>query len=222
MSTTSGVEDCSLAGGAAPAGQQLERPLAEEPLEPLGGRLDVLQVLLDELPVDDVRLSPGLDRRDAVLQPGDAREPARPPVAEPLAPGGLHLRLHRERDVHVDRGAHLHPLEGGRRHPDDGHWMVVDPDRPTDDARVAPEAAPPEAVSQHDHRVRGGRAVVLGREEAAQGRAQAEDLPKSVHAKPPVCALAGAPTRRGMSQMRARAAGEAFRRRLSDLPARDL
>jgi hypothetical protein len=163
-------------GGAAPARHQLERLLEEARLVGPRHALGVGRVFLEELAVDEVGRRGGLLRRDAVGEAGHADEPAGAPVAEPQSPGGLHLPLHREGDVDVDRAGHLDAVEGGRGHADDGHGVVVDGDEPAHDPGVAAEATLEEGVPQDDDRVAGGDAVVVGGEEPAQGGAEAEDL----------------------------------------------
>ena len=126
MSTTSGVLDWSRRPEVPrPPGRSSSGLLQEARPQALRRVLEVGEVLLEQLAVGHVGGRGGHLAGDAVLEAGHAGEPARAPLAELPAPGGLHLELHRERDVDVDRGAHLDPVEAGRGHPDDGHRVVV-------------------------------------------------------------------------------------------------
>ena len=162
ISTTSGVPDWSRRPDVPrPPGSSSSDFLRKRVRRLSDAALEVRQVLLEQLRVDDVRRGARLGQRDPVLQARHAHEPARTPLAEALAPGGLHLLLHRDRHVDVDRRAHLDAVEAGRGDADDRHRVAVDADRLADDLRVAAEAALEEAVTQDDDGMGRGCAVVL-------------------------------------------------------------
>ena len=89
--------------------------------------------------------------RDAGLQPPEQVHAAH--AFDDLAP--------LERDRQVDVGAAPH--EALRHHADDGAVDVVQAQLPAEHVRIAAELPLPEAIAEHDHRLRAGPGVGGGR-----------------------------------------------------------
>ena len=70
----------------------------------------------------------------------------------------------------VNDGAWDHPIEACRCDSDDLEVTLVDADRPTDDVRVGTEAALPQSVADHSHRVAVRYRILLRAEESAEER----------------------------------------------------
>ena len=105
-------------------------------------------------------------RRDAV---GEAAEDLqREMLAALLRRQVRHLR---ERNPEIGAERELHPF---RHHADDGRRHVVDPDRASEDRRIAAVARLPDAVAENRHRRR-ARLVVVGQETAAEQRPLADE-----------------------------------------------
>ena len=70
------------------------------------------------------------------------------------------------------------PRKRGRSHAEHGEALAVELDHAADDGRARAEAAPPQAVAQHDHGVSAELLVLRGREgeRAAGGGADAQHV----------------------------------------------
>ena len=117
------------------------------------------------------RLQPGLRafRRDAIFQPGVQLHPPEAAAID-LQPRGSQLRLHRDRCVDLRRVSEVHAREPCLHHSDHLEGIVVDLHRLADDRGIACEARLPVPVREHGVRRSAQRAIVVGREEAPQGR----------------------------------------------------
>ena len=69
--------------------------------------------------------------------------------------------MHRHRDEQLCRLTDVRTIEPPGRDADDGHRLSVRDEGPTDNARVAGEAAAPVGVAQHDQRMATRRPVVV-------------------------------------------------------------
>src|SRR5271165_1363552 len=76
---------------------------------------------------------------------GDPTQPAAP-VLEAVRMG-RHFRLHHDGNENFRGGSQFHAVKTGLRDSDNAHRVTVEVDRSTDDAAVAVEVAPPEAVA---------------------------------------------------------------------------
>src|SRR5580658_4278635 len=87
---------------------------------------------------------------DAGLEASVRSDPTQPaaPVLEAVRMW-RHLRLHHDGNENLRRDTQFHAVKTGLRDPDNGHRVTVEVDRSADDAAVAVEVAPPEAVAEY-------------------------------------------------------------------------
>ncbi len=94
-------------------------------------------------------------------------------------PGGIGASdstVHHGRHEDVDESARLGAGKLLLADADDLKCVVADMDGASEDVRIAREAARPVVVGDDCIRLRSGRAVVILREQASEGRLQAEDV----------------------------------------------
>ena len=105
----------------------------------------------------------------------------------------LDVGLHHHRDPRIDRRFEPHAGEARRRHADDGEVDAVEGDVAADRIGGGVEAAAPERVADHRDRMPAERAIVVGRQQAAELRRAARSTPKNSPETSCTLALCGSP-----------------------------
>ena len=158
----------------APAGCEHELFVGIALAKSLRARLDRLEVLLEQLPIEDVGARLRFFERDPVVEAGHEGEPSGAEIAKAASPRGEHLGVHHERDVDVHGVPDFDSMEPVLRDTDDRHWVSVDRQRTADDVARGSEPPLPETVSEDDNGVGTRHAIIVFGQEAASFRRHAE------------------------------------------------
>ncbi len=113
--------------------------------------------------------------RDARLETPEDVDPPAAPIVE-VVPVRGHLRFEHQWNANARRLADVETIEPRLRDADDCDVVVVDRELAPNDVPVCAEAIAPVVVTEHRHEAVAADLVVVGRDDAAEGRADAEHL----------------------------------------------
>ena len=134
-----------------------------------------LHFLLEQAMEERLQRGERLLERDAGFQAAEDVHPPAAPVVH-VVPVRRHLRLHHHRHADARHVADVDAVESGLRDADDRELRVVHRDRLADHVRIAAEAIAPVRVAEHRDRAVAALAIVVGADDAPDGRADAEHL----------------------------------------------
>ena len=129
--------------------------------------------VVDDGTVDAVDRAPRLVDRHARLQPREQVRPVAPAVVEPL-PARHHQLAHRDGHEHLRLHAERRAVEPARGDADDGHRLAVDDERLVEDCGVAAEPRRPVGMAQDGDEMPAGVPIVVGIQQPAERRLEAE------------------------------------------------